>query len=203
MQGTGLAVIPLDLPGITKGKPLDKMGQRALNQGELFFDEVKIPKSHMLVPDPAVMHVFMRQILTGANTGMGQTFVGLAQAAYDEALQYAKERVQGGVPIFEHQNIKLRLFGMFTKLEAARALSRRVSLYNTVNEQGALQYAIASKIFSTQSAYEIASDAITVLGGNGLAREYVVEKLFRDARAAMIEDGENNMLAIGGAEDLI
>lgn len=203
MQGTGLAVIPLDLPGITRGKPLDKIGQRALNQGEVFFDEVKIPKSHMLVPDPAVMHVFMRQILTSANTGMGQTFVGLAQAAYDEALAYAKERVQGGVPIIEHQNIKLRLFGMFTKLEAARALSRRVSLYNAVNEEGAIQYAIASKIFSTQAAFDVSSDAITVFGGNGLAREYVVEKLFRDARASMIEDGENSMLAIGGAEDLI
>ena len=203
MQGTGLAIIPLDLPGIKKGKPLDKVGQRALNQGEIFFDDVKIPQSHMLIPDPPVMHMVMRQILTGANTGMGQTFVGLAQAAYDEALKYAKERVQGGVPIFEHQNIKLRLFDMFTKVEAARALSRRVSLYNTVNELGAVQYAIASKIFSTKTAFEVASDAITVFGGNGLAREYIVEKMFRDARASMIEDGENNILAIGGADDLI
>ena len=203
MQGTGLAIIPLDLPGITRGKPLDKVGQRALNQGEVFFDEVKIPKSHMLVPEPAVMHMVMRQILTGANTGMGQTFVGLAQAAYDEALKYAKERIQGGGPIFEHQNVKLRLFDMFIKVEAARALSRRVSLYNAVNEIGAVQYAIASKIFSTKTAFEVASDAITVLGGNGLAREYIVEKLFRDARASMIEDGENNVLAIGGADDLI
>ncbi|MFO7963455.1 MAG: acyl-CoA dehydrogenase family protein [Desulfobacterales bacterium] len=203
MQGTGLAVIPLDLPGITRGKPLDKIGQRALNQGEIFFDEVKIPKSHMLVPDPAVMHVVARQILTGANTGMGQTFVGLAQAAFDEALKYARERIQGGVPIFEHQNIKLRLFEMFTKLEAARALSRRVSLYNAVNEVGSLHYAIASKIFSTQTAYEVADGALTVFGGNGLAREYVVEKMFRDARASMIEDGDNNVLAIGGAEELL
>ncbi len=202
MQGTGLAVIPLDLPGITRGKPLNKIGQRALNQGEIFFDEVKIPKSHMLVPDPSVMHMVARQILTGANTGMGQTFVGLAQAAFDEALEYSKERIQGGVPIFEHQNIKLRLFDMFMKIEAARALSRRVSLYNTVNETGSLHYAIASKIFSTKTAYEVAHDAIAVFGGNGLAKEYVVEKMFRDARASMVEDGDNSVLAIGGAEDL-
>jgi len=202
MQGTGLAVIPLDLPGISRGKPLDKIGQRALNQGEIYFDEVKIPKSYMLVSDPQIMHLFMRQILTGANTGMGQTFVGLAQAAYDEALHYSKERIQGGVPIFEHQNIKLQLFNMFIKVEAARALSRRVSLYNAVNEMGSVHYAIASKVFSTQTAFEVASDAITVLGGNVLAREYVVEKMFRDARAAMVEDGENNILCLGGAEDL-
>jgi alkylation response protein AidB-like acyl-CoA dehydrogenase len=202
MQGTGLAVIPLDLPGISRGKALDKIGQRALNQGEIFFEEVTIPQSHMLVPAPEVMHIMMRQILTGANTSMGQTFVGLAQAAYDEALIYSKERVQGGVPIFDHQNIKLTLFSMFTKLEAARALSRRVSLYNALNEEGSLHYAMASKILSTKTAFEVASDAISVFGGNGLAKEYVIEKLFRDARASMIEDGENNILAIGGAEDL-
>jgi len=202
MQGTGLAVIPLDLPGIRKGKPLDKIGQRALNQGEIFFDEVKIPKSHMLIPEPAVMHMVMRQILTMANTGMGQTFVGLAQAAYDEALKYAKERVQGGVPIFEHQAVKLRLFDMFIKVESARALSRRVSLYNSVNEVGSVHYAIASKILSTKTAYEVASDAIAVFGGNGLTKEYEVEKMFRDARASMIEDGDNTVLAIGGADDL-
>lgn len=181
---------------------MNKIGHRALNQGEIFFDEVKIPKSHMLVPDPSVMHMVARQILTGANTGMGQTFVGLAQAAFDEALEYSKERIQGGVPIFEHQNIKLRLFDMFMKIEAARALSRRVSLYNTVNETGSLHYAIASKIFSTKTAYEVAHDAIAVFGGNGLAKEYVVEKMFRDARASMVEDGDNSVLAIGGAEDL-
>ncbi len=202
MQGTGLAVIPLDLPGIRRGKPLDKIGQRALNQGEIFFDEVKIPKSHMLVPEPPIMHMVMRQILTGANTGMGQTFVGLAQAAFDEALKYSKERIQGGIPIFEHQNIKLQLFNMFIKVESARALSRRVSLYNAVSEAGAVHYAIASKILSTKTAFEVASDAISIFGGNGLAREYVVEKMFRDARASMIEDGDNHVLAIGGADDL-
>jgi len=202
MQGTCLAVIPLDLPGVTRGKPLDKIGQRPLNQGEIYFDDVKIPKSYMLVPDPQMHHIMMKNILIGANTGMGQTFVGLAQAAYDEALNYSKERIQGGVPIFEHQNIKLQLFNMFIKLESARALSRGVSLYNATSEQGAAHYAIASKIHSTRSAFEITSDAISVLGGNGLAREYVIEKMFRDARAAMIEDGENNSLAIAGSGDL-
>jgi alkylation response protein AidB-like acyl-CoA dehydrogenase len=202
MQGTGLAVVPLDLPGISKGKPLDKIGQRALNQGEIFFNEVKLPKKYMVVPDTQMMTALARMILTRANTGMGTLFVGLAQAAFDEALNYAKQRIQGGVPIFEHKNIKLQLFNMFRKVEAARALARRVALYNTVNKPGAAHYAIASKVTSTQTAFEVASEAISIFGGNGLAREYVIEKLFRDARASMIEDGENNALSIAASLDL-
>ena len=203
MHGAGLAVVPLDLPGISKGKPLDKIGQRALNQGEIFFEDVKLPKQYMVVPDSRMMVPLAKAILTGANTGMGTVFVGLAQAAFDEALNYAKQRIQGGMPIFEHNNIKLQLFNMFRKVEAARALARRVSLYNSINQPGAAQYAVAAKVTSTRAAFEVASEAISVFGGNGLAREYVIEKLFRDARASMIEDGENNALAIGGADDLI
>lgn len=202
MQGNGLAVVPLDLPGVRRGKPLDKIGQRPLNQGELFFEEVKIPKSFMVIEDGQQMQVMMKTILTHANAGMGQLFVGVAQAAFDEALNYAKQRVQGGVPIFEHKNIKLQLFEMFTKVEAARAYARRMAAYNTLKPPGSAHHAIASKVLSTKTAFEVASDAITIFGGNGLAREYPVEKMFRDARAAMIEDGENTVLSLMGAADL-
>lgn len=202
MQGNGLAVVPLDLPGVTRGKPLDKIGQRALNQGEIFFEEVKIPKSYMVVDNPEMMQVVIKTILTSANGGMGQLFVGLAQAAYEEALAYARQRVQGGVPIFEHKNIKLQLFNMFIKVEAARAYARRMAAYNALNPPGSAHHAIAAKVLSTRTAFEVASEAITVFGGNGLAREYPVEKMFRDARASMIEDGENNALSLLAAEDL-
>ena len=201
MQGNGLAVVPLDLSGVKRGKPLDKIGQRSLNQGEIFFEEVKIPRAFMVVEDGAQMQVVMKQILTGANAGMGQVFVGLAQAAFDEALNYAKQRVQGGVPIFEHKNIKLQLFDMFTKVEAARAYARRMAAYNSLNPPGSAHHAIASKVLSTKTAFEVASEAITIFAGNGLAREYPIEKMFRDARASMIEDGENNILSIMGASD--
>ena len=203
MQGSGLAVVPLDLPGISRGKPLNKIGQRALNQGEVFFQEVKIPKSYMLIDNPEMMQMIAKMILTNANGGMGQTFVGLAQAAYDEALDYAKQRIQGGVPIFEHKNIKLQLFNMFIKVEAARAFARRMANYNARSQPGSSHHAIAAKVLSTRTSFEVANEAITIFGGNGLAKEYVIEKIFRDARAAMIEDGENNALSIAGAADLI
>lgn len=202
MYGSGVAIVPLDLPGISRGKPLDKIGQRPLNQGEIFFDDVKIPKSHMLIADPQMGHIMIKTLLIGGNTGMGELFTGLAQAAFDEALKYAKERIQGGIPIFEHKNIKLQLFNMFIKVEAARALARRVSLYNTTNEPRSYSYAVASKVLSTKNAFEVTSEAIQIFGGNGLSKEYVIEKLFRDAKAAMIEDGENNSLSLAGADEL-
>lgn len=202
MHGTGIAIIPLDLPGISRGKPLNKIGQRALNQGELFFEEVKLPKKYMIAADPAVGTVMIETILTAANTGMGILWAGMAQAPYDEALQYAKERIQGGVPIFEHQNIKLKIFNMFSMVESARAFARKVSAYNAANPPGSTAHAMAAKVLSTEAAFKVASEAIQIFGGNGLSKEYVIEKLFRDARAAMIEDGVNEALALGGASKL-
>jgi alkylation response protein AidB-like acyl-CoA dehydrogenase len=144
----------------------------------------------------------VQTILTGANSGMGALFTGLAQAAFDEALTYAKERIQGGVPIFEHKNIKLKLFDMFIAVEAARAYVRRNSRYNVANPPGSLQHAIAGKILCTEIAFRVASEAISIFGGNGLSKEYPVEKMFRDARASTIEDGENSALALKAASFL-
>lgn len=199
MHGTGICVVPLDLPGISKGKPLNKMGQRPLNQGEIFFEEVKIPKKYMIFSDTSISQPLIKGIFTGANTGMSILFAGLAKAAFDEALKYSRERVQGGVPIFEHQNIKLKLMNMFTLVESARSLARRTSAFNAVNPPGSLPHAVIAKGLSTEAAFKVASEAMQIFGGNGLSKEYCVEKIFRDARASMIEDGTNEALALSGA----
>ncbi len=199
-KGGAVLLVPLDLPGISRPKPLDKLGQRPLNQGELFFDEVRIPSSYMAL-GPELYAVGLEMMLAHANAAMGQLFVGVASAACDHAVAYAKERIQGGVPIFEHQSVKSRLFRMFTKVEAARALARRVAVFNA---GGAPQvhYSIATKVFCTNTAFEVASDALQIFGGNGLSREYPIEKLLRDARASLIEDGCNEVLSIVGASRL-
>jgi alkylation response protein AidB-like acyl-CoA dehydrogenase len=111
MAGGGICVVPLDLPGVKKGKPLDKIGQRALNQGEIFFDNVRVPKGYMLA-DQESYETMLDITLSTANAGMGAMFTGLARAAYEEALAYAKQRVQGGKHLFEHQLIKHKLFSM-------------------------------------------------------------------------------------------
>ena len=199
-KGGGVCLVPLDLPGVSRGKPLDKLGQRALNQGEIFFDDVRIPVDYMIVGVDAYAAV-VEAVLALANASMGAIFVGVGRAALEHALTYAKERVQGGVPIFEHQSVKTRVFRIFTQVEAARALAWRVMLYNSTNPP-LVQYSIASKVFCTSTAFEAASAALQIFGGNGLSRDYPIEKLLRDARAAMIEDGCNDVLSLVGAAKL-
>ncbi len=198
--GGGVAVVPLDLPGVSRGKPTNKLGQRALNQGEIFFDDVRIPAEYMVIGKENYAAV-VEQILTGANASMGTIFVGVARAALELALDYAKTRVQGGVPIIQHQSVKARIFKMFAQVEAARSLARRVVYYNATNPP-LLQYSIASKVTATQTAFEVASQALQIFGGNGLTKDFPIEKLMRDARASMIEDGCNDILSLVGASKL-
>ena len=198
MKGQGLAIIPLDLPGISRGKPLDKIGQRPLNQGEIFFEDARIPKEYMVfTPEMGIIEGSREIKISQVNGSMALVFAGLAKAAYDEAFTYASERIQGGVPINEHQNIKLKLFRMFSQVEAARAAARRMTLFNYGSPTPSGAHAVACKCLSTETAFAVASEAIQIHGGNGLTREYPVEKMLRDARASMIEDGVNETLMLG------
>jgi alkylation response protein AidB-like acyl-CoA dehydrogenase len=199
-KGGAICLVPLNLPGVSRGKPLDKIGQRALNQGEIFFDDVRVPADHLVIGKEAYSFA-VESVLAMANASMGTIFVGLGRAALEHAVAYAHERVQGGVPIIQHQSVKARLFKMFAQVEAARALARRVMIYNTTNPP-LVQYSIASKVFSTNTAFEVASGALQIFGGNGLSREYPIEKLLRDGRASMIEDGCNDLLSLVGASKL-
>lgn len=208
MHGTGICILPLDLPGISQGKPLNKHGQRALNQGELFFEDVFIPAKYMIM-NLEMVHA-MRAVSTGAdsgaiagpNTGMATTFAGVAWSALDEGIKYASERIQGGVPIREHQNIKLKLMRSFQAVEAARSLARRNYMYNANVQPGSSPHAVAAKALSTETAFNVASEMLQVHGGNGLTKEYCIEKILRDARASMIEDGTNEGLMLSVAQYL-
>jgi alkylation response protein AidB-like acyl-CoA dehydrogenase len=200
--GGVVALIPLDGPGITRGKPLDKLGQRALNQGEIFFDEVSLHPDYIVVPPEAYAYV-LDSVLAGANAFMGATFTGVARAAFEEGLAYARQRVQGGKPIADHQAIQLKLMDMFTKVECARAVSRAALTYNAVTSPPSTEHSMASKVFCTQASFEVASDALQVHGGYGLAKGMLVEKLIRDARAALIEDGTNEVLSLAAARKVI
>ncbi|NTW36197.1 MAG: acyl-CoA/acyl-ACP dehydrogenase [Syntrophobacteraceae bacterium] len=201
MQGQGLAIIPLDLPGISWGKPLDKMGQRPLNQGSIIFEDARIPKEYMVIPYPDFINASSGQGLAMVNGGMAIVFAGLAKAAFDEAYAYARQRVQGGVSIIEHAPIKLKLMKMFERAEAARANARRMALYNLANALApSVVHAVAAKCLSTETATFVASEAMQIFGGYGLAREFPIEKMYRDARASMIEDGVNDALAIKAME---
>ena len=199
----GVAVIvPLDLPGVSRGKPLDKMGVRGLNQGELYFDNVEVPIANLLA-GPDQFQDLVYRMLSEANPHVAALAVGVARAAFEHAWTYAHERKQGGQPLIRHQHVRFRLFEMFRKVEGARALTRRVMDYNATAPYPSLLGSTSAKVTATQTAFEVASDALQMFGGNGLTREYPMEKLFRDARSLMIADGANEVLAMKGASDLI
>ncbi len=202
LGGGGIAFIPLDLPGVGKGRPFNKIGQRDLAQAEIFFDQVRIPKQYMFV-GAASYQLTLTRTLTAATAAMAAVFTGVARAAYEEALAYAQQRVQGGRALTDHQLVQKRLFDMFMKVEAARALSRATMIYNHGSPTPSLENAIAAKTFCTQAAFEVASDAVDLFGANGLSKDYPVEKFFRDARVSLVEDGSNDVLGLTAMRQIL
>jgi alkylation response protein AidB-like acyl-CoA dehydrogenase len=195
-------IVPLELPGVTRGKPLEKLGLRGLNQGELYFENVVVPASNIIAgPDEYADMVY--HTLAEANVHVACTAVGIARAAYEHALAYVHARRAGGRKIALHQQVQHRLFHMFRKVEAARALVRRVATYNATAPLPALQGSAAAKVHATQTAFEVASEALQIFGGNGMSLEYPMEKLLRDARAMLIADGCNEVLAMKGGSLLV
>jgi len=202
MSGGGICLIDLDLPGVSRGKPLDKMGQRELPQGEIFFDNVLCPGDQMII-DQQSYEAMTELTLAHANMSMGAYFTGVAQSAYDLALHYSTDRVQGGRRLCEHAWVQSKLFDMFTTVEACRSFSRNVMVFNMNNTPASLQHSIASKVFCTNGAYKVASDAVQIFGGLGLSKQLPIEKIFRDARAGLIEDGSNDSLAIAAGNMIV
>ena len=210
--GSG-CVVPLDLPGVTKGKPIRKYGQKDCPQGELVFDEARIPKRYMIL-EPEAFHpstglMSFDQILCMTSSWMSASSIGLARAAFEEALRYCKERVQGGRPLCEHQLVRKKLFDMFVKIETARAYSRQViehvwkELFERFTFKASYKHALAAQVYSKRIAYEVADDALQLYGGYGITDDFLVQKLYRDARVKLIEDGTTEVLSLEGAGDLI
>lgn len=190
-------LIPLDLPGVSRGRPLDKIGQRPLVQGEVFFDNVRVPRKYVIASGEQA-HASLVGALTFGNMEMAATFTGVARAAYEVALDYVHERKQGGTAIINHQSVQTRMFSLWQKVEAARAMTQRAFDFNYSSNGPHVLASITAKTFATTTAFEVASEALQLFGGNGLTRAYPIEKIMRDARASMIEDGENNFLNLKG-----
>ncbi len=186
-------IIPLDLPGITKGKPLDKIGQRSLPQGEVYFDNVRVPKRFAVaLKDEYYGNVGSAWSFAG--THMSQLFTGLSRAAFEMALHYANERKVGGQLMAKHQLTQYRLGDMMRRVEMCRGVARRSLAYARQTPNGHPWATASAKVTITEEAERIVMDAFRIFGGNGTTREYPIEKLVRDARSALIEDGENMML---------
>ncbi|WP_296493467.1 acyl-CoA dehydrogenase [Rhodoferax sp.] len=188
-------IIPLDLPGVSRGKPLDKIGQRALPQGEIYFDNVKVPK-RFAVALKENYYGNHTSAWSYAGTLMSQVWTGVARAAFEMALAYCHERKQGGQMLIEHQLTRYRIGEMMRRVELCRGVARRSLAYARQTPQGHAYATASAKVTVTQEAMKVVDEAFQLFGGNGTSRDYPIEKLFRDARAALIEDGENYVLTM-------
>lgn len=208
-----LCLVPLDADGVTRGDPIQKLGQRDCPQGELVFDDVRIPEENLILT-PQMLHpetgyVSFSQVLCLTSAGMAAVSTGLARAAFEEALAYARDREQGGKPICEHQSVKAKLYDMFEKVETCRAYSRAIVEHVWERNLRAFEFdaspshALSAQVYCKRTAFEVAHEALQVHGANGITKEYLVEKLFRDARVKLIEDGTVEVLGLESAEGVL
>ncbi len=202
MEGTVTFAMPGNLPGISRGKPLNKLGLRGLNQAEVFFDNVRVSPEFLLMPPGPGYKFMLERIVTGGNTAVGTLAVGVARAAYEEGLAYAKQRVQGGRRICEHEVVRMKLFNAYRQIEASRALLWKSSWLLSIG-QPSLPMAMAARTLASDMAITVTSDMVSIFGGYGISKEHPVEKFYRDAKLLQIMDGTNDMVSLKAADQLV
>ncbi len=190
-RGLSAFIVPMDLPGITIGKHENKMGHRASNTTELYFDNVKVPADNILRREGFGFIIAMKT-LDYARPAVGAGAVGLARAAYEEALAYGKTRVQFGQAIASFQYNAFKLAKMATKIDAARLLVYRSAWMLDNNIKASKESAMA-KVVATDVAMEVTVEALQIMGGYGYMKEYPVEKMMRDAKLFQIYEGTNEI----------
>ena len=199
--GRAVVFIPLDLPGVTRERPQDMLGQRALAQAAVRFEDVRVPRRYVLVAHDHYEDE-LAKTLTFVHAAIGAIFTGVARAAYEAALEHARLREQGGKALVMHQLVQRRLFEMYSRIEAARALARAAMLSNEPSGPTP-EHAVAAKTFCTQTAFEVADSALALFGARGLTRDHFAARLLCDARAAFAECGSNDVLALLAARRLV
>jgi butyryl-CoA dehydrogenase len=191
-RGASAFIVEKGTPGFTFGKKENKMGIRASSTTELIFNNCRIPKENLISKEGMGFIVAMKT-LDSSRAGVGAQGVGVAQGAIDEAIKFAKNRVQFGQPITSFQAIQHMLADMQTTTEAARAL---VYAAARMMDSGAKDFSRASamaKLFATDTAMKVTTDAVQVMGGSGYMKEYPVEKMMRDAKILQIYEGTNQI----------
>jgi alkylation response protein AidB-like acyl-CoA dehydrogenase len=188
-------IVPLDIAGVSRGKVLEKLGKRALPQGEIYFDNVRVPRRFAIATrdDYDLKHA---QAWAHAGTAMSHVAAGLARAAFELALAYVHERSQGGTLLANLQLTQYRLGGIGMKVEAIRAMARHVANFTKCSPRPHPYFTAAGKAFCNNEMMTVVRESMALFGGVGLTREFPIEKLLRDAQAMQIEDGENNVLQL-------
>ncbi len=200
-KGISAFVVPRDAPGVSVMKKEDKLGQRASDTAQIQFEDVEIPEGYLLGEEN---HGFRLAMMTLDRTrpGVAAMAVGIGRAAFEFASDYAKERVQFGVPIAMHQAIQFMIADMATKVEAGRLLVWQSAALLDQGKRNTLA-ASHAKRFAADSAMEIATDAVQVYGGYGFIKEYPVEKLMRDAKIMQLYEGTSQIQRLVIAREVL
>ena len=187
--------------GVQVGKTEDKMGQRAANQTELLFENVRVPASNLLEREGAGFRIAMGT-LDKTRTAAAAGAVGIARRALQEAAAYAKQRKQFGQAIAANQAIQFKIAGMALKVDAARLLTWHAAWMADKGLRHAKQSAMA-KCFAGDTAMEVTTEAVQIFGGNGYSKDYPVEKLMRDAKLLQIYEGTQEIQRLIIAKEVL
>ena len=201
-KGMSVILVEAGTPGFEVLKDIPKLGYKGTESCEVVFDNCRVPVANLL---GGVEGRGMQQVLSGLETGrlnVGARALGIAQAAYDAALKYSREREAFGQPISGFQAIQLKLADMATKIQAARLLIYWAASNADKGERVDMQSGMA-KLFASEVAVEVALDAMRIHGGYGYSQEFVVERLYRDAPLMTIGEGTSDVMRLVIAKSLI
>jgi alkylation response protein AidB-like acyl-CoA dehydrogenase len=191
-RGSTALLVDRGIPGFEFGKKEVKMGIRANSTRELVFQNCKVAKTQLLAKEGMGFMVAMKTF-DQSRPGVASQAVGIAQGALDEALRYSQERHQFGKPIGSFQGIQFMLADMATRIEAARALTYQVAKTIDAGEKNTAKVSAMAKVFASDTAMSVTTDAVQIFGGYGYMREYPVEKMMRDAKITQIYEGTNQI----------
>ena len=199
-RGLSAFLIPADSDGVVVERHLDKLGQRATDTSALAFQEVRVPASSRLGEEGEGFKIAMRTLdLTRPGTAAGA--VGVARAAFEHSVDYAKSRVQFGQPIAMNQGVNFLVADMAAEIEAARLLTWQAAWLIDQGERATLQSSYAKRV-SADTAMKVTTDAVQIFGGYGYMKEYPVEKLMRDAKLYQIYEGTSQIQRLVIAKEI-
>ncbi|MBI2845850.1 MAG: acyl-CoA dehydrogenase [Chloroflexi bacterium] len=193
-KGISCLVFDTDTPGFTAGKPERKLGIRASNTAALSFENCEVPVENLLGQEGEGFKIAM-QVLDAGRIGIAAQALGIAQAAYEASLKFAKEREQFGVPIAQHQAVQFLIADMATRIQAAQLLTLRAALLKDKGEPHT-EAASMAKLYASETAMQVTTNAIQVHGGYGYMKDYPVERYFRDAKITEIYEGTSQIQRI-------
>jgi butyryl-CoA dehydrogenase len=191
-RGASAFIVEKGTPGFTFGKKENKMGIRASATRELVFQDCRIPKANLLGKEGMGFIVAMKT-LDSSRPGVAAQALGIAAGALDEAVAYSRQRRQFGKPIGSFQGVQFMLADMATQVEAARALIYAAARYIDSGAKDISKVSAMCKLFASDTAMKVTTDAVQILGGYGYMKEYPVEKMMRDAKITQIYEGTNQI----------